>query len=145
MVTTAADSIALLLRGVEVLRARSRRLRDRLGAGDDAPRRAEHAVQQIHDDQEHGEERDVPDPPKGHRCLRSATIAAFPAIPGSAPRMISNCALIALTAGSSGRRCSASTVCSADDRVANPWEILSRRLRTMISAAASTRTTTTDN
>ena len=34
-------------------------------------------------------------------------------MPGSAPRMISNWALIALTAGSSGRRCSASTPSSA--------------------------------
>ena len=36
------------------------------------------------------------------------------AMPGSAPRMTSNWALIALTAPSSGRRCSDSTPCSAD-------------------------------
>ena len=37
--------------------------------------------------------------------------------------MMSNCALIALTAGSSGRRCSASTPCSAPASVARPVEI----------------------
>ena len=37
--------------------------------------------------------------------LLSATIAALLAMPGSAPRMMSNCALMALTEPSSGRRC----------------------------------------
>ena len=62
------------------------------------------------------EQDDVADPPEGHRGLRSATIAALRAIPGSAPRMMSNCALIAVTAPSSGRRCSASTPCERGRR-----------------------------
>ena len=45
-------------------------------------------------------------------------------MPGSAPRMTSNCPLIAFTEPSSGRRCSASTLWSADPSVASPWEIL---------------------
>ena len=44
-------------------------------------------------------------------------------MPGSAPRMMSNCALIAVTAPSSGRRCSASTPCRAEASVASPAEI----------------------
>ena len=55
------------------------------------------------------------------------------AIPGSAPRMMSNCALIAVTAPSSGRRCSDSTLCNADDSVASPSEVRLRLLRTRIS------------
>ena len=46
----------------------------------------------------HDEQHDVADPPERHRGLLSATIAALRAMPGSAPRMTSNCALIALTA-----------------------------------------------
>ncbi len=61
----------------------------------------------------------------------------------SAPVMISNCALIASTAGPSGARCSASTPSSAPDRVARPEEIESSRRRISISASARTATTTT--
>ena len=88
-------------------------------------RRVEHAAQQVHDDRQDDEQQDdVSDPPEGHRGLLSATTAALLAIPGSAPRMTSNWALIALTAGSSGRRCSASTPSSAVPSVARPSEIL---------------------
>ena len=48
--------------------------------------------------------------------------------------MISNWALIAVTAGSSGRRCSDSTPSSAPPSVARFLEIDSRRSRTTISA-----------
>ena len=44
-------------------------------------------------------------------------------MPGRAERITSNWALIAFTAGSSGRRCSASTPSSAPERVARPSEI----------------------
>ena len=54
--------------------------------------------------------------------LLSATTAAFAAIPGIAPTMTSNWALIAWTAGSSGRRCSDSTVSSAPASVARSSE-----------------------
>ena len=47
-------------------------------------------------------------------------------MPGSAPRMMSNWALIALTAGSSGRRCSAST---ASQRAAERREALGDRVQ----------------
>ena len=62
----------------------------------------------------------VDDPPEGHRGLLSATTAALAPMPGSADRMMSNWALIAFTAGSSGRRCSDSTVSSASASVARP-------------------------
>src|SRR5712692_11073156 len=128
--------------GVEVLRPLGRHLCDLLHTGDDALGGVEHSAEQVHDDrQDHREQDDVSDPPEGHRGLLSATIAALPAIPGSAPRMMSNCPLIALTAPSSGRRCSDSTPCSADASVASPSEILARPLRTSISAMASTSTT----
>src|SRR5664279_945617 len=128
--------------GVEILRARSGGLCDPLHAGNDAPRGVQHRAEQIHDDRkDHCEQDDVSDPPEDHFGLLSATIAAFLAIPGSAPRMMSNCALIALTAPSSGRRCCDSTPSSADASVASPSEILVRPRRTSISAAASTSTT----
>ena len=50
-------------------------------------------------------------------------------MPGMAPMITSNWALIAFTAGSSGRRCSASTPSSAVDSVASPFEIDSSRRR----------------
>src|SRR4029077_15408000 len=112
-------------------------------AGDDAPGGGEDAVEQIDDDRHDDEQQhDVPDPPEDHRGLRSATTAAFLAIPGSAPRMTSNWALIAFTAGSSGRRCCDSTPCKAPASVASPSEIRVRPRRTSISATASTSTTT---
>src|SRR5712691_562676 len=129
-------------RGVEVLRPRGRHLCDLLHAGDDALGGVQHTAEQVHDDrQDHREQDDVSDPPEDHRGLLSATIAALPAIPGNAPRMVSNCPLIALTAPSSGRRCSDSTPSSAVASVASPAEILVRPLRTSISATASTSTT----
>src|SRR4029077_3262357 len=113
-------------------------------ARDDAPRSVEHAAEQVDDDRHDDDEQDdVSDPPEDHRGLLSATTAALRAIPGSAPRITSNCPLIAVTAPSSGRRCSDSTPCNAPASAASPPEIDSRRLRTMISAAASTATTTT--
>src|SRR3990172_2276019 len=128
--------------GIKVLRPRSRRPRDLLHAGNDHLGGVQHAAEQVHDDRKHHREQDeVSDPPEDHRGLLSATIAALLAIPGSAPRMMSNCSLIALTAPSSGRRCSDSTPCSADASVASPSEILVRPLRTSISATASTSTT----
>src|SRR4051812_36728442 len=79
-------------RGVEVLRSRGRDVGDPADARDDAPGRAEHAVQQVHDHRkDHDEEYYVADPPEGQRGLLSATIAALRAIPGRAPRMMSNC------------------------------------------------------
>ena len=48
------------------------------------------------DREDDDEEHDVADPPERHRGLRSATMAALRAMPGSAPRMTSNCALIAV-------------------------------------------------
>src|SRR3990170_6850701 len=128
--------------GVEVLRPRSRHLCDLLHAGDDALGCIQHGAEQVHDDRKDDREQDdVSDPPEDHRGLLSATTAALPAIPGSAPRMMSNCPLIALTAPSSGRRCWDSTPWSADASVASPSEILVRPLRTSISATASTSTT----
>src|SRR3990172_9405924 len=128
--------------GIEVLRPRGRHLCDLLHAGDDALGGVQHTAEQVHDDRKHDREQDdVSDPPEDHFGLLSATIAALPAIPGSAPRMMSNCALIALTAPSSGRRCCDSTPCSAVASVARPSEILVRPLRTSISATASTSTT----
>ena len=47
-------------------------------------------------------------------------------MPGSAPRMMSNWSLIAVTAPSIGRRCSASTPSSADPSVARFAEVLAR-------------------
>ena len=44
-------------------------------------------------------------------------------MPGIAPTITSNCALIAWTAGSSGRRCSDSTVSSAAASVARSLEV----------------------
>src|SRR6187455_2321789 len=127
-------------RGVEVLRARLRHLGDLAHARHDALRCVEDAAKQIDDDRKDDREQDdVPDPPEGHRGLLSATIAALRAIPGSAPRMTSNCALIAVTAPSSGRRCSDSTPCSAAASDASPAEMFIRPLRTRISATASTR------
>ena len=76
----------------------------------------------------------VADPAERHRGLLSATIAALRAIPGSALRMMSNWALIALTAGSSGRRCSVSTPSSAPASVARPAEMRARPRETTISA-----------
>src|SRR6185503_9978539 len=102
----------------------------------------EHALEQEDHDRQHDERDDDGDDP-GHRGLLSATMAALAPMPGSADRMMSNCALIALTAGSSGFRCSFSTISSAPASVASPVEMLRRRVRTSISAAASTTTTTT--
>src|SRR3989337_410787 len=128
--------------GIEVLRPRGRRAGDLLHAGNDALGGVQDAPEQVYDHRKHDREQDeVSDPPEDHRGRLSATIAAFVAIPGSAPRMMSNCALIALTAPSSGRRCSASTPCSAVASVASPSEILVSPLRTSISATASTSTT----
>ena len=85
------------------------------------------AVQQVHDDRQQDDQQDrVSDPLERHCGLLSATIAAFAAIPGIAPRITSNCALIALTAGSSGRRCSDSTPSSAPASVASFFEVDSR-------------------
>src|SRR4051794_27073079 len=117
---------------------------DPVDARDDRLRLAEHAVEQVdHDRQDDREEHDVADPPERHDGLLWATIAALAAMPGSAPRIVSNCALIAVTAGSSGRRCSASTLSSAPLSVARSSEISCRPWRTRISATASTATTTT--
>src|ERR1039457_3930073 len=127
--------------GVKILRPRGCHLRYFIDAGDDALGCLQHATQQVHDHRhDHDEQHDVTEPPEDHRGLLSATIAALRAIPGSAPRMVSNCALIALTAPSSGRRWSDSTACNADASVARPAETLVRRLRTSISATASTAT-----
>src|SRR5262249_20530605 len=127
---------------VEVLRPRRRRALDLVDALHDAAAGAEDPHQQVeHDRQHEHEECDIGDPPEGHRGLLSATIAAFRPIPGSAPRMMSNWALIALTDGSSGRRCSASTISSAPPSVASPSAIASSRSFTAYRPAASTRTT----
>src|SRR6185436_12193069 len=96
-----------------------------------------------HDRHDDDQQDDVADPPDGHEGLLSATMAAFAAMPGSAPRIVSNWALIALTDGSSVRRCSDSTISSAPASVASVSEVECRRRRTSISAAASTATTTT--
>src|SRR3954454_8680549 len=131
-------------RGVEILRTRAGRVADLRDARDNRPCLPEHAGQEPHDDRQHDEEQhEVADPPERHRGLRSATIAALRAIPGSALRITSNWALMALTAGSSGRRCSASTDVNAEPSVASPLEIDCRRRRTSISATASTAITTT--
>src|SRR5918994_4169713 len=119
--------------GVEVVRAGGRRTSDLAHARDDALRRVQYAGEQDDHHHEDDEQDDVADPPECHRGLLSATIAALRPIPGSAPRMTSNCWLIALTAGSSGRRCSASTVSSAEPSMARPSEIRSRPRRTSIS------------
>src|SRR6202044_664628 len=96
-------------------------------AGDNALGGIEHAAEQVDDHWENHQQQDgVSDPPEDHRGLLSATIAALLAIPGRAPRMMSNCALIALTAPSSGRRCSDSTPCRAVDSVASPSEMVAR-------------------
>src|SRR3954452_1541703 len=130
-------------RGVEVLRPGRRRLLHALHARDDAPRSREHAVQEIDDDGEDDDQQgERPDPPENHRGLRSATTAALRAMPGRAPRMISNWALIAVTAPSSGRRCSSSTPSSAVASVASPMDTRASRCRTTISAPASTTITT---
>src|SRR5204863_9163952 len=129
---------------VEIPRSGGGSPRDALDARRDAPRRAQHAVQEVdHHRQDHDEEYYVPDPPEGQRGLLSATIDALRAIPGRAPRITSNCALIALTAGPSGRRCSDSTPWSAPSSAASPSEILARPRRISISASASTAMTTT--
>src|SRR6476646_5117633 len=125
--------------GVEVLRGGGRRLVHAAHARDDALRGREHAVQQVDDDgEDHDEQRERADPPERHCGLLSATIAALRAMPGRAPRMTSNWALIALTAPASGRRCSDSTVSSAPASVARPIEMLVSRPQTTISATAST-------
>src|SRR3954468_13309982 len=130
-------------RCVEVLRTGRRRLLHALHARDDAPRSREHAVQEIHDDGEDDDQQgERADPPENHRGLLSATTAALRAIPGRAPRMISNWALIAVTAPSSGRRCSSSTPSSASASVARPAAIRSRPFLTAIRATARTPTTT---
>src|SRR6478609_629349 len=129
---------------VEVVRPGRGRHADPRDARDDALCGLEDAPQQKDDHgQEHDEEHDVADPPEDHPGLRSATIAALRAMPGRAPRMTSNWALIAVTAPSSGRRCSDSTVSSAPASVARPIEMLVSRPQTTISATASTATTTT--
>src|SRR4029453_19488392 len=88
-------------RGVEVLRPRARGVPDLAEARDDAFGLLQDAVEQVDDHrQDHREQHNVADPPEGHCGLLSATIAALEAMPGSAPRMMSNWALIALTAGS---------------------------------------------
>ena len=103
-------------------------------------RRVQHAAEQVDDDGKHDDEQDdVPDPPEGHRGLRSATIGGLAAIPGSAPRMTSNWALIALTAPSSGRRCSDSTPCSAEPSVASPCGDPDEALRARRSARPRAR------
>ena len=89
---------------------------DRVHARDDAPRgaSARRAAGTTTTREDHHEQDDRADPPERHCGLLSATIAALRAMPGSAPRMMSNWALIALTEPSSGRRCCASTPSSAD-------------------------------
>ena len=109
----------------------------------DAPGGVADALEQDDHDGEYDEEQHkVPDPPERHRGLRSATMAALRAISGSAPRITSNWWLIALTAPSSGRRCSASTPSSAVPSVPSPREIAISRRRISISASARTATTT---
>src|SRR5262249_53900121 len=110
---------------------------------DDRARLLEHAAEQDGDDRRDDEDQDhVADPVERHRGRLSATSAAFFAMPGSALRMMSNCALIALTAGSSGRRCSSSTVDNATARAARFADVVASRLRTSMSATATTATTT---
>src|SRR4051794_22224064 len=131
-------------RGVEVAAAGLRGPRDPVDARHDRPGLPEDAVEQEHDHRHDDEqEHQVEDPPEGHDGLRSATIAALAPMPGSAERITSNWALIACTAGSSGRRCSDSTPSSAPASAARPSEAFFRPRRTSISAAASTATTTT--
>src|SRR5215207_4033126 len=129
--------------GVEVFRPGPCGRRDAPHARNDAAGGVEHALQQIHDHgQDHCKQEYVADPPEGHRGLLSATTAALAAIPGIAPTMTSNWALIALTAGSSGRRCSDSTVSRASASVVRPLDVDSRRARMRIRATATTATAT---
>src|ERR1700759_5874048 len=117
--------------------------RDPVDARNDAVGRVEHTSQEVHDGRQDDQQHDrYSDPLEDHRGLLSATTAAFLAIPGRAPVITSNWALIALTAGSSGRRCSASTPSRAPASVASPREASSRSTRILVSAPASTITTT---
>jgi len=59
--------------------------------------------------------------------------------------MMSNCSLMAVTAGSSGRRCSVSTPFSAFGQRGEAADILARPMRTAIKATASTSTTPAAN
>src|SRR4051794_17599746 len=83
--------------GVEVGRSAPRGVADPAGARDDCACLAENAAEQDHHDRRDDEQQhEVADPPERHRGLLSATTAALLAMPGSALRMMSNCALIAL-------------------------------------------------
>src|SRR5262249_28055792 len=124
---------------IEILRSRFGAGSDRLDTGHDRVGRVEHASQQVDHNGEHDyEQNHVTDPLEDHLGLPSATTDAFFAIPGSALTITSNWALIGLTASCSGRRCSDSTVPSADASVASFSEVDSSLVRTRISAAAST-------
>src|SRR6201999_4218647 len=126
---------------VEVRRPGVRGAGDPVHAGDDRGGGHEHPAQQVDDHREQDDQQDhVTDPLEGHDGLLSATIAALAAMPGRAPVMIANCALIASTAGLSGARWPDSTPSSASASVASVVEVKARLARVSRGPPAGTTT-----